>query len=184
MNSKLGRLIIPIVQICFLVSILAGCGYTTKTALAPDLKTIHIDPFKNKINFTSEGSRSIYKTYTAGVETTLTNSLVDRFIIDGSLRVVSSKNADLILSGELIDYRKDPVRYNADNEVEEYRVNILVDVRLYDSRNNKMLWELNNYGGDTSTFVEGNLEKSDDTIVREASFDLVRRIVEKTVEAW
>lgn len=170
--------------IYFLFFNLLGCGYTTKTELASNLKTIHIEPFKNKVNFTGEDSRSTYRTYTAGVETSVTNALIDRFILDGHLKVVSRENADLILSGELIEYRKDAVRYNANHDVEEYRVNIIVNVTLRDARSNQILWKLERYGGDTSTFVLGDYEKSDNTIVKEASTDLVRRLVERTVEIW
>lgn len=170
--------------ICALSFVIYGCGYTTKTNLSPELKTIHIEPFKNKINISTENTRTRYITYTPGVEVALTNALVDRFILDGHLKVVSRKNADLVLSGELVDYRKDPVRYNSENEVEEYRVNIIVNLILTDVRNGQELWKLDNFGGDASTFIKGNLAKSDDTIIREASFDLVRRIVERTVEVW
>lgn len=170
--------------ICILSFAICGCGYTTKAALSPEFKTIHIEPFKNKINFTSESGQSVVRRYSPGIEITLTNALIDRFIIDGHLKVVSRKNADLILSGELIDYRKDAVRYNANHEVEEYRVNIIVNATLQDMNNNQTLWKLENYGGDTSTFVIGDTITSDDAIIRDASFDLVRRIVERTVEVW
>lgn len=183
-NSGLHRLVKQITLINYLIFLIAGCGYTTRSALSPELKTIYVAPFKNKIDITSENTRNKYRTYTPGIEVVVTNALVDRFILDGHLKVVSQENADLVISGEIVDYRKDAVRYTVDNEVEEYRVNIIVDIALTNRHSNEVLWQVKDFGGDTSTFVKGNLAKSDATVIKEASNDLVRRIVEKTVEVW
>jgi hypothetical protein len=170
---------------------LSGCGYTTRSSvITRSLKTIYIQPFLNKTDITQEGyAANKYRIYRPTLETDITKSVNDRFLFDGSLRPAKFEVADLILKVELVDFRKDPLAYNSDNtEVTEYRVNIVVNIGLWDRKENKLLWQENNFTGDSTYFtgfVSGNVVvKSEETALAEALKDLARRIVERTVEEW
>lgn len=168
-----------------LSAILIGCGYTARTLLPSHIKTIYVAPFANTINITGElGDASRYYSYRHLLEIDLTNEVVDRFIYDGTLQAVNRSDADVILSGEVIEYFREPLRYSRDDEVEEYRLNLVVNVSLKDTREDKMLWEERRLTGDTTYFTTGSLAKSEDAAIDEVTKDLARRIVEQTVEGW
>ncbi len=185
------RLIFALVQVFFLSFALAGCGYTTRSMISNKYKTIHIKQFLNKIDLTTEGDAyNKYKIYKPTLETDITKSVIDRYLFDGNLKPVKEENADLVLKGELIEFRRDPLRTEND-EVQEYRVNIMVSIALWDKKENNLVWQESNFTGDYtyypySSSLPGiaNYRKTDDQAVNEAVTDLSRRIVERTVEQW
>ena len=174
-----------------LTAVLTGCGYTTRSMLYGKYNTIYITPFLNKVDVTQESySANKYRIYRPMLETDITKKVINRYIFDGNLKSVKKSAADLVLKGELIEYRKDPLSYTANTEnVTEYRINIYVNLSLWDVKENKMLWQENNFNGNYSYFTNYNnnstsIQVSEDTAVNNAIEDLARRIVERTVEQW
>ncbi len=114
--------------------VFSGCGYSTRLAAYEKNTTIYIRPFENKVDLNIEGEisdRNPYRLYRPGMETKITDAVISRFLMDGYIKVVSNKDqADLILSGELLSYEKQPLRYDDDQNVEEYRANIIVNLTL------------------------------------------------------
>jgi hypothetical protein len=76
------------------------------------------------------------------------------------------------------------LRYTDSQDIEEYRLNLVVNIGLWDSQENKLLWEENGFTGDTTYFIIGPLAKSEDTAIKDAIADLSRRITERAVEQW
>lgn len=169
----------------FLAFMLAGCGYTTRSMIASKYRTIYITPFVNKVDITSDVYTSNrYRIYRPTLETDVTRKVNNKFLFDGNLKPTDKDAADVVLKGDLIEFRRDPLRYTENDDILEYRINIVVNISLWDNRENKMLWEENGFTGDTSYFVSGALAKSEDTAVNDALDDLARRIVERAVEQW
>lgn len=166
--------------------LISGCGYSTHSAFVSQYRTVYVEPFINNVDFTQERYiANKYRTYKPLLQTDVTHALVDRFLFDGSLKPAPKENARLILKGEIVQFRRDPLRYQSDNEtVDEYRINIVVNMSLYDVREDKVLWEEKGFTGDTTYFVTGSSAKSDDQATQDAITDLARRIVERAVEAW
>ncbi|MDD5042204.1 MAG: LPS assembly lipoprotein LptE [Candidatus Omnitrophica bacterium] len=168
----------------------AGCGYTTRSTLYGKYSTIYVTPFLNKVDITQESfSANKYRIYRPMLETDITKKVINRYLFDGNLRPVNKEAADLVLKGELIEYRKDPLSYTDDTEnVTEYRINIYVNLSLWDVKENKVMWEERNFNGNYSYFTSlasGNaIQVSENTAVSKAVDDLARRIVERTVEQW
>jgi hypothetical protein len=153
--------------------------------IADKYQSIYIVPFVNKVDITSDTDvANKYKIYRPMIETDITRSVTERFIFDGNLKPTHKENADLILKGEVMEYRKDPLRYTDDDVVEEYRINLVVNISLWDNKENKLIWEEKNFTGDTTYFTIGSSAKSEGTAVNDALTDLARRIVERTVEQW
>jgi hypothetical protein len=174
-----------LVVCCLLLA--SGCGYSTRSLIGQLYKTIHVRPFVNKIDITSDTSVARkYKTYHPLLENDVTRKVIDRFILDGNLRIAKEEGADLVLYGELVDYRRDALRFTGedDKEVEEYRINIVVNLKLYDSSEQTWLWEVNGFAGDASYFTQGSLVTSESSAINEAVSDLARRIVNRTVDIW
>ena len=170
---------------------LTGCGYTTRSMLYGQYKTIYIAPFLNKVDITQESfSANKYRIYRPMLETDITKKVINRYLFDGNLKPAKEATADLVLKGELMEYRKDPLSYTANTEnVTEYRINIYVNLSLWDVKENKLLWQENNFNGNYSYFTALNTNASsiivpEATAVNNAIEDLARRIVERTVEQW
>ncbi len=168
---------------CFLSLALCGCGYSTRSLIAGKYKTINIAPFVNKIELTLESdSNNKYKVYRPMLETEVTKAVINKFLYDGNVKPVALDSADLALKSELVEFRRDALRYTDSDEVEEYRINIVVNLSLWDKKNDKLVWEEKNFTGDSTYFVAG--PKSEEQTVQEDIKDLSRRIVECVVEQW
>lgn len=165
-----------------------GCGYSIRSlAYSRDTK-IYIKPFENKVDLNIKGEYSdqyTYKLYRHRLETKITDALINRLLLDGYLKVVSNeKDADLVMKGELINYEKQPLRYDDARNIEEYRANLVVNVALRDMKKDLPVWEENGFVGYSEFFTTGSQAKSEDAAIDEAVEDLARRIVERTVEDW
>lgn len=174
--------------LCYLfIFFLPSCGYTTRSLLPEYIKGIYVKNFKNEIDLTQEiSSKNVYRLYRPGLEIELTNAIIDRFVFDGNLKVEKDEQlADAVLQGEIVDYVKEPLRYDDSNqEVIEFRVRVAVSVTLFDVRQRKRLWSNTYFAGESTYRTTGSLSKSEDTARKEAVEDLARRIVEKTIEYW
>lgn len=174
-------------KICAVLGILSlsltavNCGYTTGSMLPSHLRTIHITPFKNSIDFAAAGRRNIYLPL---LEVDVRNEVISRYQFDGHLKITDESKADLILKGELKEYHRNPLRYTDNDTVEEYRLQIIVSLELWDTKTNELRWQEPSFGGDTEYFVTGASAKSEAAAVKDAIEDLARRIVERTIEDW
>jgi len=174
--------ILSIAILCFIL----GCGYKTGSLLPSHLNTIYVENFLNKIDVSKESSdRFGYRIYRSALESDITTEVIDRFIFDGNLTIVDEENADLILKGTLIDYAREPLRYDKFDNVEEYRLFISVNLKLIDAvEGEKTLWTELSFTGESTYRTSGALSKSEETALDEVIEDLAKRIVERTTEGW
>ena len=165
---------------------LAGCGYTTHS-LAPSLEgmsSIYIASFPNNVDFSDEQLGRNKSLYVPLMEVQITNQVIDRFLFDGNLKIAKEGVADLILEGALLNYRRDSLRYDEDEGTEEYRIRIIVSLKLLNARTGDIVWEEGRFVGDATYFTEGPDAKSENTAIDEAIKDLAKRIVDRTIEDW
>ena len=174
--------------ICFLSFLYLfcnGCGYTTRPGLASHLKTVYVKPLVNQIDVTqlttADGRFPIYR---HRMEVDLTNEIISRYQFTGLLRPAAAQRADSRLEGELVAFRQDPLRYDASQRVEEWRLNVVVNLRFYDQTSELLLWEEEGFTGDTTYFAVCANAESESAALARAITDLARRIVERTVESW
>ena len=171
--------------VLLLVAVSAGCGYTTSSLLPPELDSIHVENFENKIDPAQEVSnkRASY-TYWPGLETDITRAVIDGFIFDRHLDVERKSKAALILKGELTSFRQYPLSYDKNDNVVEFRIEITVNLQLYDNLNGKEMWEEISFMGEGTYSISGSNATSESEGVKRAVKDLAQRIVERVVEAW
>lgn len=168
-------------SLIFFLMLLAGCGYTTKSALPPNLRTVHVAPFENKIIYTTDRIRNVYFPL---LEVKIRDAVIDRFLFDGNLRIAEPDTANLLLKGELIRYERSPLRYTDNHDVEEYRVQISVNMTMLNQDRDEILWEESGFVGETTYFLIGPSAGTESAAVEDAMTDLARRIVERTIEDW
>jgi len=162
-----------------------GCGYTTGSLLPAHIKNIYVENFANSIPITAEVSEiNIYKTYSPRLETDITEAVINKYIFDGHLRITRKEDADIILKGELIDFRREPVKYGYDDSIEEYRLAIIVNMKMTDAKTGKLMWREDGFAGSDYYFLTGPETKSENDALTDALDDLARRIVERTIEVW
>lgn len=166
------------------VCAISGCGYSTKAVLPEDVRTIHVDIFHNGIDITKEVSaKDKYEVYRPNLEVDLRDTIVERIFLDGHFKIASKESSDAVLKGEILQYRKDPLRYR-DEVVTEYRISLVCDVKLVMPEDEGILMEQNNITGDTAYFTTGSLQKSETEALKDVMNDLARRIVNRIVENW
>ena len=159
----------------------ASCGYTTKSTLPPSIKTVHVETFKNNIDFAAEGRRNLYLPL---LEIKVRNAVINRFLFDGNLKIADADKADLVLRGRLLSYDRTALRYTDNDDVQEYRVHITVSLEMWNARNGETDWTESGFAGEATYFVTGASARSEEAAVEDAITDLARRIVERTVEDW
>ncbi len=165
--------------------VLPGCGYTQKTLLSENIKNVYIAPVKNTIDLSGEVTdKKPFRVYRPGIEVDLTNAIINRFIFDGNLKVTVSEKADVVVEAKLVDYRRDALRYSDNDDIQEYRLSITLDVIAYRSRTHKVLWHQTGLTGDTSFFLSGSHAISEDAAAQKAIEDAARRVVDETIEVW
>ncbi len=171
-----------------LLSSAAGCGYTSRTVYRGPYKTVFIEPFSNKVDVLSEDATSLsqrFRTYHPLMENDIRSAVINRFMYDGGFRVAKKDEADIVLKGELIDYRRDALRYeNNQEDVSEYRISLVMRLTLYKRGQDEPLWDEPNFIGDSTYFVSGSQAKSEKTALDDAISDLARRVLERLVENW
>ena len=98
------------------VLVFSGCGYTRKTVLPQNIKTIYVETVKNKL--TAEHLDA----YQPGLEMDITNAVIQRLHQDGSLKVVEQGKADAILKTDMVDLEQEGLRFNSLSGVSQYRL--------------------------------------------------------------
>ena len=116
----------------------SSCGYSTKSALPSRLRTIHVEHFKNNVQYTEGQGRGIYLPL---LEVDVRNAIINRFLFDGNLKPVDSESASLILKGELKNYQRDVLRLSDNDDVEEYRITVTVSLKMLDTGKEEPMWE-------------------------------------------
>ena len=109
---------------------------------------------------------------------------MNRYQFDGHLKLTESENADLILKGKLESYERSGLRFTDNNDVQEYRIHVIVSLELFDTAKGEARWTETGFAGESTYFVSGPTAKSEEAAVEDAVTDLARRIVERTIEDW
>ena len=108
--------------------IFSGCGvYSFSGSVGSSIKTIAVPVFENK-------------TVEYAIAEDLSAGVIDGFVADNTLKVVGRSKADAILDGTVTGYERVAYTYNEEDQVQEYKVNITVSVRLT-KKDGGIIWE-------------------------------------------
>lgn len=119
------------IPLLVLVFMLSSCGYhlSGTGGLVPEgTKRIAIPVFIN-------GTNEPY------VDVDVTQAVVQEFLVDGRLKVVSPEDAELVLRGKVSKFEAIPISFTANAYVQQYKVRIVVEASLEDLRTKKILWQ-------------------------------------------
>lgn len=123
-----------------------------------------------------------------GIEERLTDSVIRAFILDG--RLLPAKKGDGQIRGKIISYSKEPLSYDEEGYVAEYRIWMRVSLLLYDLHLDKVLWEDEieegiRYIPETSSLVcDGIRPETEDEAMDRLIEEIASRIVSRTIDGW
>jgi len=154
----------------------SACGpYTFNPSLPGHIKTVSIPIFKNP------------RTFKYGAEKTITDAVIDAFIDDGTLDVVEEGTADSKLVGEIVSYRKEAMRYDVNELIQEYNLAIILSLTYRDMTSGEIIWqEKSMYSSITYYPIEtsaGPAETEDEALDRLAE-ETAEKIVTRTLQNW
>jgi hypothetical protein len=163
-----------------LVAVLAfsGCGYTRHTVLPRNMKTIYVETVKNKLD-----PESIYA-YQPGLEMDITNAVIQRLQTDGTLKVVEQKKADTILKTDLLSLEQEGLRFTSLEGVSQYRLFMMVRLKLVDAKTGDLIWEEPNFSGSTEYYVTTATSIGEQKASVDAVRNLAYNIADRIVEDW
>ncbi|GAB4339326.1 MAG: hypothetical protein Kow0099_14260 [Candidatus Abyssubacteria bacterium] len=159
-----------LVAACFFVAV-SGCGYTVATThLSEEYRTIAVPAFENR-SFEPE------------LQIRVTNQLIREIETDGRLRVVDDPaSADLVLVGVITDFDAHAISFTVNDEVAQFRIMIVVDARIEDTRTKEVVWQRSGVTG--ADFYQTFGGRSRETALDEATENLVETIVYESFDGF
>lgn len=159
-----------------LVGLVGGCGYSVGMGgnLPSHIKTVAVPIFVNS-------------TQQPAVESVITAAVINAFVTSGRLKVVSVKDADSILEGNIVTYNLESIAYNAQINVTEYRLRVRVNILFRDVRQGTTLWKQDGLEQWADFRVQGQVSETlarEDVAARQAAVDIGRRIVASSVDRF
>ncbi len=161
--------------------IAGGCGYHVVgkggDAFFADIDSMAIPVFINE-------------TRRANAESTITNAIVDQFVNAVDIKSVAS--AAVVLEGTVVDYSLSPVSYTGRDVANEYRLSVVLSLRLVrkgvDGQDDEVLWEdarLRDYEDFivSSTDVSATRD-AEEVVFEKLSKDIARLVRENMMEGF
>jgi outer membrane lipopolysaccharide assembly protein LptE/RlpB len=154
------------------VTAVSGCGYSTSSRTAKDIKSVSVPFFENN---TSEPN----------LELTVTDRIIQNLVDDNTLSVVDEAESDAVLEGKIKSFENAPFSFNRDLNAEEYHVIVTVEATLFNRRLNQPIWENETFRGDGSYFLDVAQEGfTFEDALDEALSEITERILNLTVQDW
>ena len=118
------------------------------------------------------------------IEIELTDAIVTALQDDNTLKVTDEPHADTVLSGRVMRYRMKEAFARADLQVNEYQVQILVELSLVKRASGEPLFAKRRFTG-TGNFIVNDPNGSTERTARaQAAAEIVRQVVASIVEDW
>ena len=127
------------------------------------------------------------RTNRGDLATALADSLTEAFLDNQTLKVVAEKDADSVIEAVVLEYRREPFTFDAQENVQTYRVEIVLEARFVDVRKNKVIWEQKRLSQwDTYNFssVGGQPAETEEIGIGRVLTKLTDDVVNRTLQSW
>lgn len=165
------------VALCALLAVVAvGCGaYSFSGSTLPGhIRTVAVPLMENR-------------TDRAELSTALADSLVTRFLDDNQLKVEPQEGADSVVEGIVLEYRRTPYTFDANEQVETYRLELVLEARFVDVRKNKVVWEekrLSEWETYNFAGIGGQPAETEEEGIGRLLAKITENIMNRTVQGW
>jgi hypothetical protein len=155
-------------------AIAASCGgcwyYSTSGSLLPaHIKTVAVPLFGNET------------TWEYGIKEDLTDAVIDAFTRDNTLRVGAERNADSVIRATITAITEVPFTYDREEQVQEYKMQIFLNIQFEDLKERKVIWEEEAMEGwGTYTTEDEDWQVGIERAIEKLASD----IVNKTIAGW
>lgn len=170
MGSKGDTYLILCMTVISLIALLSCGHYTFSGSMAPHIRTIAIPLFDDK-------------TAEFNVKEQLTDILINEFTRDNTLKIADRRNADSIIEGVLLRIEDRAGAYNSQENAQEMRVYITIDISYFDVKKNRAVWQerLTQWG---SYDPQKSGDQGRQEGIAEALDKLATEILNRTVSGW
>lgn len=152
-----------LLAICYIL-ISGCCGYSTHSLLPGYIKKVHIKIFENQ-------------TYKPGLDEIATQLTIEAFRNNSNLKIVSEDQADIVISGKITGFSKDPYVYTGALNVSQYKITVKFSVICFDQVKNTIYWQ-----GDISDWAIYTTDE--DASIKEATKRTAERLVTTILANW
>jgi hypothetical protein len=161
------RILTVTLAACLLIAI-TGCGvYTFNPRGKSDISTLAVEPFENQ-------------TQEYGLTDRLTDVIIDAFIADGNVKIVPPEGADAILTGALLSYERVVEKFDANDQVEEYKVVMDFEIALRNPKDQTEIWKERM----TQVGIYNASDETEEYGQQVAGERLVEAVINKTTKSW
>ena len=157
-----------------LLLLAAGCAnYRLGSMLPKDIRTVYVPTCRNQ---TTEPL----------IEQDVTRAILPQIQMDGSLRVASEDDADVVLEITLTKFWLDPVAYESGSSstANQYRMSIKASFALVRRADRSVVVDAPSVTGWYDFDFAGDMTSSKSVALRPAAEDLGRRIINQIVQYW
>ncbi|MGB9719981.1 MAG: LPS assembly lipoprotein LptE [bacterium] len=140
------------------------CGYSTRSLLPGYIRKVHIKIFENQ-------------TYKPGLNEIATETTIEAFRNNSSLKIVSEEQADIVVNGKVTGFSKDPHVYTGALDVTQYKITVKLSVTCLDQVKNTIFWQ-----GDISDWAIYTTDE--DESIKEAIKRAAERLVTTILTNW
>ena len=164
--------------VAFLISFLCACMVvtscyysTSQGSRAGDIRNIVIPLFDNT-------------TVETGIQETLTDTVIERFLTNGEFRIVDLRQADAAIIGVITDLQEESVAFSEGTLAREVRLWIVVDVRFETVDKKEVVWEerqLRTYG---DYAIDTGTETDREPAIETAIEKMAEEILNQSISGW
>ena len=163
---------------CLLTGLLAvltgGCAtYHLGATQSLPYRSVAVPMFKNK-------------TFKPQLEAQITNAIIKRFQTDGTLRIESVADADVIITGQITKFYRRELRVTQTdvNAPREYRDVIEAQIEARVRATGELVFTPVTVEGHADTFIGTDLQSADEQALPLIAEDLAKRVVPLLAERW
>ncbi len=106
----------------------SGCGYMLGPSTVQGVRTVHVPIFKSD-------------SFRRNVDYMLTEAIQDEIKARGAYRLADEATADTVLTGRIVDIRKNALSENRFDDVREFQLMLGAEVKWVDRRSGRILQE-------------------------------------------
>ncbi len=115
-----------------------------------------------------------------GVKEQITDAIIAQFNRDNTLKIADRRTAESVVVGTLLKVEERAGAFNRDENVQEIRVYITVDLKYEDAKKRRAIWEeqMTQFGA----YTPGSTDRN--TAIKDAIDKIAQQVLNKTVAGW
>jgi len=147
---------------------MAGCGvYSFSSSGKAAFESLHVNQFENR-------------TIEYQLADRLTDAVVDAFIRDNTVTIMEPSQAEAVMNGTVVSYRREAYTYDQQDIVTEYAVKVGLNIKVVKSESDEVIWEKEFFG---QGVYDANTETEEDGQNRVITL-LTADIMSFTTKSW